>query len=330
MSEQTAPQAQTEAAEPRLKHFPISFFALVMGLSGLTLAAERLEMTLGMKHSGSLVLLIIALVVFITIAALYGLKAARYWDDVVWEWHHPVRMAFFPTASISIILLATAAMPFSAKVAFVWWTIGATLHLIGTLSVVSAWIGHRAFETPHLNPAWFIPAVGNALVPIAGVPLGFPEISWFFFSVGMLFWIVLLTLVFNRLIFHTPLPERLFPTLVILVAPPAVGFVAYMRLAGELDSFARILYYGGVAFFLVVALQLPRLLKLPFALSWWALSFPIAAITVATLLYAEKVGSAGLQTFGIGLFIFLVLAILVLAARTTKAILAHKVCVPEK
>lgn len=329
MSEQTAPQAQAEVAEPRLKHFPISFFAVVMGLSGLTLGVERLEMNLGASHSVSLVVLVVALLAFIVIATFYGLKAARHWDAVVWEWHHPVRIAFFPAASISIILLATAALPFSPQVAFVWWAIGSALHLVGTLSVVSAWIGHRAFETPHLNPAWFIPAVGNVLVPIAGVPLGFVEISWFFFSIGILFWIVLLTLVFNRLIFHTPLPERLFPTLVILVAPPAVGFVAYMRLVGEVDAFARILYYAGVAFFLVVALQFPRLLRLPFALSWWALSFPIAAITVATLLYSSKIGSPGLGFFGYALLALLCIVILVLAARTFKAIRAHKVCVPE-
>ena len=32
-----------------------------------------------------------------------------------------------------------------------------------------------------------------------------------------MFWIVLLTLVMNRLIFHDPLPDRLVPTLVILI-----------------------------------------------------------------------------------------------------------------
>jgi tellurite resistance protein len=34
---------------------------------------------------------------------------------------------------------------------------------------------------------------------------------------------MLLTLVFNRIIFHDPLPGKLQPTLVILIAPPAVA-----------------------------------------------------------------------------------------------------------
>ena len=318
-----------EAAEPRLKHFPISFFALVMGLSGLTLATERLEKTLGVAHGISLLLLVVAALVFAVLAVFYGLKVVRYFDAVKWEWNHPVRIAFFPAVSISIILLATAALPFSARVAFVWWTIGATLHLIGTLSVVSAWISHRTFETPHLNPAWFIPAVGNVLVPLVGGQFGYVEMSWFFFAVGLTFWIVLLTLVFNRLIFHAPLPERLFPTLVILIAPPAVAFVSYLRLENELDPFARILYYAAVLFFLVLVIQLPRLIRLPFALSWWAYSFPLAALTVATLLMAEKTNSGGLELFGYGLFAFLVAVIAILIWFTVKAIANHKVCVPE-
>ena|GEM_PF-3316996 len=71
------------------------------------------------------------------------------------------------------------------------------------------------------------------LVPVAGVPLGYTDISWFFFSIGILFWGMLLTIIFYRVLFDNPLEERLMPTLFILIAPPAVGFIAYTRLTGE-------------------------------------------------------------------------------------------------
>ncbi|PLX39183.1 MAG: C4-dicarboxylate ABC transporter [Hyphomicrobiales bacterium] len=320
----------TAQSGERLSHFPVSFFAVVMGLSGLTLATERLEKTLGVEHFYSLGLVIAAVAAFVVIAAFYLTKATRYWSAVVAEWHHPVRLSFFPAISISLLLLATAIVPFSKSAALAMWSVGATLHIIATLSVVSAWIGHRSFETPHMNPAWFIPAVGNVIVPITGMSLGFVEVSWFFFSVGMVFWVVLLTLVFNRLIFHNPLPERLYPTLVILVAPPAVGFVAYMHLnGGALDGFARILYYAGVLFLLVVAVQIQRFSRLPYALSWWAYSFPLAAITIATLLYAEKIGSDAFRMFGFVLYAVLVAVIAILILRTIKAIGAKQICVPE-
>lgn len=318
-----------DVVHSRLQHFPNAFFAMVMGLAGFTLACERLEKTIGAEHGFSLILLLFTIAIFATLAGIYILKALHYPDMVKWEWNHPVRMCFFPAASIGLILVGTAMGPFSQQLAMTIWAFGAILHLTGTLSVLSAWIGHRNFETPHMNPAWFIPVVGNIIVPIAAARFGFMEIGWFFFSVGIVFWIILLTLVFNRLVFHHPLPERLLPTLMILIAPPAVGFVAYTNMINGIDVFARILFYTAVFFLAIILTQAPKLSRIPFTLSWWAYSFPLAALTTATLLYAEKVQSVAHNIAGMGLFGLLTLVILGLLLRTAKAIKNRKICVPE-
>ncbi|MEJ2118863.1 MAG: C4-dicarboxylate ABC transporter, partial [Alphaproteobacteria bacterium] len=177
--------------------------------------------------------------------------------------------------------------------------------------------------------AWFIPAVGNVLVPIAGVPLGYTEVSWFFFSVGMVFWLILMTLIFNRLVFHNPMPERLLPTTVILIAPPAVGFVAYTGLVGGIDPFARVLFYAAVLFALIVLTQLPKLARLAFGISWWAYSFPIAALTVATFIYAEMTASAFHRNAAYGVFAVLAVIIGLLLLRTVRAVFAGEICKPE-
>ncbi|MEM0513912.1 hypothetical protein WCN91_00405 [Pseudoalteromonas sp. YIC-827] len=46
-------------------------------------------------------------------------------------------------------------------------------------------INHYRLE--HANPSWFIPVVGNIIAPITGAKLGYIEVSWFFFSVGIVF-----------------------------------------------------------------------------------------------------------------------------------------------
>lgn len=316
-------------AEPRLKHFPVSLFAVTMGLCGITLATQKLAHTIGGFGFAADALLALSMAVFCVIAAFYAAKAVRYPADVVAEWSHPVRISFFPAISISLILIGSALIGHSAQAATVLWGLGAALHLAGTLSVVSAWIGHRSFDALFLNPAWFIPAVGNILVPVAGVRLGFPEISWFFFSVGIVFWIVLLTLVFNRLIFHNPLPARLMPTLVILIAPPALGLISYQQLAPGLDPFSRLLYYAAVLFFLVIVSQAPKLVRLPYALSWWAYSFPLAAFTIATLLYGELTGSPAHRLAGFALYGLLVFVVAVLVMTTLRAIARGEICRPE-
>jgi tellurite resistance protein len=326
----TDPVSTAAPAESTLQHFPISFFAAVMGLAGLSIATHRVETALQLRGHASLSFAAVAASVFIVVATFYALKALRHPHAVAAEWRHPVRLSFFATVSISLILLSLTILSVLPAVALPLWIAGTALHLYATLVIVSAWIGHRPFETLHLNPAWFIPAVGNILVPLAGVSLGFVEISWFFFAIGLMFWIVLMTLVFNRLIFHHPLPERLLPTLMILVAPPAVAFLSYLRLTGgTLDPFARILFYAAVILFLVVAAQLRQLMRLPFALSWWAYSFPIAALTTATAVYADAIGSQVMRTAFAGLYVVLCAVIAILAVKTIVAIRRGEICRPE-
>ncbi|MAW86333.1 MAG: C4-dicarboxylate ABC transporter [Phyllobacteriaceae bacterium] len=324
-----AAAAPVPAAHSRLEHVPVGMFAIVMGLAGLTLATMRLEHVGGMHTIAPGLLLGLTGLAFAAIAVLYGAKAVKYPKAVRADWNHPVRIAFFPAASISLILIATALTPMHAGWGEVIWGSGTLLQLVLTLAVVSAWIGHRTFEAAHLNPAWFIPAVGNILVPIAGIRLGYTEVSWFFFSVGILFWIVLATLVFNRLIFHAPLPERLMPTLMILIAPPAVGFVSWQGMTGGIDPFARILYYNGVLFALIFATQIGKVSRLPFMITWWAYSFPLAALTISTLAYGAAAGIAGLILAGQILYGVLVAVIVMLLARTGMAIARGDICKPE-
>ncbi|MFZ2101237.1 MAG: SLAC1 anion channel family protein [Oricola sp.] len=321
--------AQETATHDRLENFPITFFAVAMGMLGVTLAARAAEAAFKTGPVASLALLALSVVILVVVALLYAAKFMRHRAAVIEEWRHPVRIAFFPTISISLLLLAAAVLPLDRSIATVLWISGAALQAILMLSVIGNWIGHRPFQPAHLSPAWFIPAVGNVVVPVAGAQLGFTELSWLFFSAGLIFWIVLLTLVMNRLIFHDPLPARLFPTLVILIAPPAVAFIAYYRMTGEVDAFERILLNIGYVFAAVVLTQVRKFAQLPFALSWWALSFPVAALTIASFLYAERTGSHA-HEFVAGLLLA-ALAVIVagLLYKTARAIAAREICVPE-
>ena len=330
MSETSRPGAVPEQIDfHRLSHFPITFFAVVMGVMGLVLALHGARDVLPWVAGAAQAVLYVGLLVFAAIAVVYLAKILHHPAAVRAEWNHPVRVAFFPAVSISMLLTATACYAQYPAVAAVLWGVGAAGQGVLTIAVVSGWISHRAFEVGHLTPAWFIPAVGNVIVPVAGVRLGYPEISWLFFSGGIVFWIVLLTLVVNRLVFHNPIPARLFPTLVILIAPPAVAFVAYYQLVGAVDPFGHILLNAAYVFALLVLVQVPKLLKLPFALSWWALSFPVAAVTIASFLYARVAGSAAHEVIGLIGLIALAVIIVGLLARTALAIGRREICQPE-
>ncbi len=314
----------------RLEHFPISFFAMVMGLAGLTISWEKAQSTLNIPINLGVALAWFTLLVFSVLLTFFLLKLVRFNQAVKNELNHPVKLNFFPAISISLILLSVAFRHIVPSLSAGFWYVGALLHLLLTLYVMSCWIHHEKYEIHHINPAWFIPVVGNVLIPINGVHLGYIEISWFFFSIGMLFWLVLMAIIFNRVIFHNPLPAKLMPTFFILIAPPAVGFIAYMALTGELDSAARLLYYSGLFLTLLLLTQVRRFARLQFFLSWWAYSFPLAAITIASFLMYEQTQINGFALLGWALLSILTLIVVFLLYKTTLAIGRHNICLPEE
>lgn len=313
----------------RLQHFPVSFFATVMGIAGLALAWHKAHAVLGAPALVGEALAWLATATFAVLVLLYALKSLRHPGAVAQEFRHPVRINFFPAISIGLLLLSvawSARMPEGAKLMFL---VGTTLHLGFTLAAMSSWLFHSHYEVAHANPAWFIPVVGNIIVPLAGVRFAPIDVSWFFFSIGIVFWPVLLTIVLYRLVFHPALPERLTPTLFILIAPPAVGCLAWTALIGQLDALARILFYCALFLFALLAVNGRRFLRTPFYLSAWAYSFPLAALTIATLAMADAAQATVLRTLGIALLGLVSLVVAALGVRTLVAAGRGEICVPE-
>ncbi|HCK81197.1 MAG TPA: C4-dicarboxylate ABC transporter [Candidatus Competibacteraceae bacterium] len=330
-SEPVAPvtAAPQEAHGQRLEHFPVALFSSVMGTSGLTLAWLKAHAVLGAPIIVGEGLRGVASALFGLLLLFYGLKALRYPEAVKLEIRHPIKINFIPTVSISLLLLAICYLEAAPELAYWLWGAGAVLHFGLTLAIFGSWIHHNHYAIQHANPAWFIPVVGNIIVPVAGIRFASPELSWFFFSIGLVFWIVLLTIILYRLIFHEPLPARLTPTIFILLAPPSVGFIAYTNLTGGLDAFARILYYMALFLAMLLASNALRFLRLPFFISAWACSFPLTAFTLATLIMSTYLPGTVFKSLGYGLLVFLSLLITALAARTLLAIWRRQICLPE-
>lgn len=322
-------QDAVAASQARLSHFPIAFFSVILGMAGFTIAWAKAESLFAVPPLISGILLPFTIILFATFSLVYLGKMARHWEDVVKELDHPVKLNFFPTFPISLLLLSIALLHGNPMISRYLWIAGAATQLAFTLYVISVWINHTKFEIIHINPAWFIPVVGNILVPIAGVEHFSPEISWFYFSIGVLFWLVLFTIIFYRVIFHHPLPGKLVPTFFILIAPPAVGFLSYVKLAGGIDSFARVLYYSALFLLMLLLFQYRMFARLKFFLSWWAYSFPLAAMTIATLHMYERTSYMFFQYLSGILLVFLTGVILALTWNTLAAAARREICVED-
>lgn len=313
----------------RLKNFPISFLAICLGLIGFTLAWQKAEEILQTPFVLSPYLLIFSIVISVVVLSTYTVKTIRYFDEVKKEFNHPIKMNFYPILA-KLFLIASIIFLGSnlALSRYLWW-IGVVIQFIFTIVIMSAWIQHDKFKIQHINPSWFIPVVGCIIIPIAGVKHFSPELSWFFFSIGLFWWLILTTLVINRMIFHNPIPDKLMPTLFILFAPPVIGFISLTKLLGGLNPAGNLLYYFGLFLFVLILFQLRLFFRIKFFLSWWAYSFPLDALAIGTLLMYHQSGLAFFKVASIVILLILNLVILMLLIKTALAMKRRAICIEE-
>ncbi len=329
MEDASEPLVTAEYDFNRLKNFPVSFLAIGLGLIGFTLAWQKAEEILHLPVGISPYLLGFTLVVIVVILGTYLTKLIKYYDEVKKEFNHPIKMNFYPILA-KLFLIASIIFLGSnlALSRYLWW-IGVVIQFIFTIIIMSAWIQHQKFTISHINPSWFIPVVGSIIIPIAGVKHFSPELSWFFFSLGLFWWLILTTLVINRMIFHNPIPDKLIPTLFILFAPPIIGFISLTKLYGGLNPAGNLLYYFGLFLFILILFQLRMFFKIKFFMSWWAYSFPLDALAIGTLLMYHQSGLYFFKVASIVIFIMLNLVILMLLIKTIMAMKSRAICIEE-
>jgi tellurite resistance protein TehA-like permease len=159
-----------------------------------------------------------------------------------------------------------------------------------------------------------------------------------FFGMGLLLFLLIASLLYNRLVFH-PLPAApLAPSLWIGLGPVGVGALVLLRLAQAGSTLwgpsapvvatmstvtATALWGFGLWWLATAAMLLGGYLRrgrLPFGIGWWAFTFPLGAYTAATLALARALGSAPLEGAAVLLFIALVAFWLVVTAGTLRAL----------
>jgi tellurite resistance protein len=313
----------------RTKDFPITFYSMVMAFTGCTISLQKASEFLSFPSILSFIFLILSTTLFILITAIYIVKILQYPASVMKEFESPVKINFFPTFSVSLLLLSAAFLPVNIAVSKYLWIVGAFFHFVFTLVIINTWMHQDRFLITHMNPSWFIPAVGNILVPIAGVIHAPNDVSWFFFSCGLFFWFILLAIVFYRVIFHEPIVAKLLPTLFILIAPPAVGFVSYYKLSGEIGDFGKMLYFFSLFLSLLLFSQLRIFRKIKFFLSYWAYVFPLAAMSIASSVMFHGTNLAAYKYFHFFFLVLILILISIFVYKTCVAVYRKEICAED-
>ena len=345
----------------RLRGFHPGWYGAVMGTAivgiiayqdpGLPAALHDPTRTFGTLMVG------LAAVLAVVLGVPYVARWIRHPDAARADLRDPVAGALYGTFPGGILVLAVgiATVGPSVMSADTTASIVAVLTIPGMLlafllSIVFAALlfVSREVDQQKANGAWFIPPVVNIIVPMALLPL-VPHVAaadlstlivvgFAFWGMGFLLFLLVASLLYDRLVFH-PLPAApLAPSLWIGLGPLGVGALALLALAGAGGSVwgsaapavgagasigAAALWGFGLwwlAAAIVLLVAYLRRGRLPYGLGWWAFTFPLGAFTASTLALARAWHSGSLETLAGVLFVVLCLFWVVVAAGTLGAL----------
>ncbi len=301
-----------------IEHLNFAWFAMVMGLCGLSLAwmravphwagAAQVSMGVGVVAAWLLLALLLATV----------WRVLRHPAAVLADVRDPLRQVFVAALPSSLVLIATVAYVhgFDGFWTDAAWMLGSAALLLVTTGVVQRWFqpGLVAAQFwPAMTPALFIPVVGNVLPALAGVGLGHPVWAAAQYGIAAVLWPVALTLVLVRIGKVGLWPQRMLPATFITIAPPSVLALSGVQL-GAPDVLVHMLWGVALLFTGGSMTVFKRSLAQPFGMSFWGMSFPLAASAALSLHLAPAHGVAQLLALAWLAWVTAVIAGLLLAS----------------
>jgi C4-dicarboxylate transporter/malic acid transport protein len=360
----SAAPAQPQTAVPplgRLHGFHPGWFGAVMGTAVVGVVAyQNPGNTDGLKdaaHSAGVFVVALAAVLAVALGLPYVVRWLRHPAAAVADLRNPVAGALYGTFPGGLLVLAVgiATVGPSLNAPDAVTTTVAILATIGLILAfgISVVFAYLLFATPQIGPqtangAWFIPPVVNIVAPLALAPLvshvGSGDATtlivagYAFLGMGLLLFVLVASLIYDRLVFH-PLPAApLAPSLWIGLGPVGVGVLGLLRLAqvgapiwgssaaavSAVSSVGAAILWGFGLWWLAAAILLLigylRAGRLPYSVGWWGFTFPLGAFAAATLALARAWQSVVLEDLAVALFALLVAFWVAVAAGTLRAV----------
>ena len=148
-------------------------------------------------------------------------------------------------------------------------------------------------------------AAGGLIAGGASASLGFVTLSHVLFGLGVGSYLLLGSIIGQRLFVVPELPKPLLPTIAIELAPPVVAANSWFAInGGRVDTTVAVISGFAVLMVLAQLRLIPLYRTAPFGPAYWAFSFPVAAAVTCGVhwLGAERVpGATGLGYAVVGL-----------------------------
>jgi len=272
-----------------LAFFPLTLYAAVSSLSALSAAWGFTGWRIGLQLKGLLGMISTGL--FVIISVIYLLKWLRYPEIIKKDAQDPIAINLFGVLFISWLIISGFIANYDKQLGFAIWVLATAAMSVFAWIVLGRWFAHPQ-NPQNALPVWLVPVLGILDVPLTGLRYTSPdirEVCVFFFVTGLLICAILMVIIFTRLLFQAELAAPMYPTLLLLSVPFSMTSSIYDSLnGGKADMIAAFLFYGA----LFMAAMFGRkiffcMLRFQFSVSFWTVSFPLAALTVAAFRYAN-------------------------------------------
>lgn len=289
-----------------IKNFTPSWFASVMGTGILAMTSLFYSQYLPFLKNISFLLFYFNTVLFFILLIPWILRWIIFKKEALKDLEHPVISNFYATIAIGMLVLSANFLVIDKNLLIgeIFWFSGAFLTIFFGILTPYIMIRGEHVNLDHINPSWFIPPVGLIVLPIPGALL-IPEFSglfkefvifldYFGWGAGFFIYLALLAICMYRFILHHPLPSTLAPTIWINLGPIGAGTVAlinlvknsgFITLKEPFFVFALLFWGFGIWWIMmaiIMTLHYIKRLKLPYAMSWWAFTFPLGAYVAAS------------------------------------------------
>jgi tellurite resistance protein len=236
------------------RRVPPNFFSIPLGIAGLADAWAAAVPTLGSPAAIAHVLDIVAGVVWMVILVAYAAQGPR---RILRDLRDQVLAPFVALAPITAMLLASQLGGYALSAAKVL----VVVFLIVTV-IIGGWLTGQwmlgEIEQDAMHPGYFLPTVAGGFIgAFSAASVDLRDLAEASFGIGALCWVLLGSIVLNRLFTRKLLPAALLPTMAIELAPPAVGGIAYAAIH---PAFADPLGYALAGYAVLMALVQIRLL----------------------------------------------------------------------
>ncbi|XP_057472527.1 S-type anion channel SLAH1-like [Actinidia eriantha] len=239
----------------------------------------------------------LALFTLASLSLLYILRCFLHFNMVKDEFLHHVGVNYLFAPWISWLLLLQSTpffMPGSNYYLALWWFFVIPIVALD-IKIYGQWFTKgKRFLSAVANPTSHLSVIGNLVGARAAAKMGWSDSSICMFSLGMAHYLVLFVTLYQRLPgSDRNIPAMLRPVLFLFFAAPSLASLAWNSISGTFDNSSKMLFFLSLFLFMSLVSR-PTLFKKSmkkFNLAWWAYSFPLTALAIASTEYAQEVKS---------------------------------------